>query len=80
MECILSAMGVHQEWCWSVSGVLKWYKRRYAVVYMLTLKSDNCLLGHQRHSFGIILFTVLKFSAKFTYYIQPYQNTNKRSR
>ena len=30
------------------------------------MKTDNCLLGHRRHSLEIILVRVLKFNAKPT--------------
>ena len=50
----------------------------YPHILHVTLKTDNCLFGHRRHSLEIIL--VLKFNAKFFYYSQFYQNTDKLSR
>ena len=52
----------------------------YSHILHVTLKTDNCLLGHRRHSLDIILVRVLKFNAKFFYYSQFYQNTDKLSR
>ena len=52
----------------------------YPHILHVTLKTDNCLFGDRRHSLEIILVRVLKFNAKFFYYSQFYQNTDKLSR
>ena len=67
----------------SLTGLRKRFLAKrliYPHILHETLKTDNCLFGHRHHSLEIILVRVLKFNAKFFYYSQFYQNTDKLSR